>query len=577
MAPLFVDPNPGPVSNWNHSVASQPAVIVRAKTPEDVCAAVRDRQRFPSPVSAVGSAHTVTGALRNEGGTVVDVSALDEILGFGEVAGQEVVRVQGGVKLAKLHRWLDAQGKEISFSPEIGDATVGSIVGSTSKDSSLDGPGSFAALVAAVTFVDEAGALRSASLADDGNPQLLRQITSAYGLMGIIVEASLLVRTHSVCNTMMTYHPCLRAAPVAGAGSSSGSGAVGGGAAAAAIVCRARAECDNIFAIMHPGRDQIYIEQRWLVKDTTRVVPGLADVKLFLVGTPKSYCFKRGRPLHPALAAIMSLNRHLRLQVRHRRYRFTNSYTPVTASQDRLDFSYFEFDLSRLEEVVQGSWDLAARYERRTGFMPGGFAIYFVRRPGNKLAGSYTGAAGTSFMLDPIHNDPNSREWHRFNEAYARWAVALGANVSLSQTKGLPPGPGLGGALPSSIARERFLTPFFRQFVVSDAQFKSQVSYARPAGDEHPRRDALLAEVEQIVAEAEADAGAAAVAAARQRARDGSAAGLLARASRLLSRWRMLTMEKGYRDDLGSPLALSPKKSDAAALAPLVVPAKKEL
>jgi hypothetical protein len=107
-----VDTTPAPVSNWNHSVSSQPAVVVRAKSASDVCAAVKDASRFPSPLLAVGSRHTVTGAISNSGGTVVDVSAMDAILGFGEVAGQEVVRVQCGVKLMALHKWLDAQVRD---------------------------------------------------------------------------------------------------------------------------------------------------------------------------------------------------------------------------------------------------------------------------------------------------------------------------------------------------------------------------------------------------------------------------------------------------------------------------------
>jgi FAD/FMN-containing dehydrogenase len=111
MACATVEANPAQLHNWNHSVVTTPAVLVRAKSVADVQAAVRGdgAGRFPSPVLAVGSAHTVTGALRNDGGTVVDVSALDSIVGLDEVAGKEVVRVQCGVKLAALHLWLDAR------------------------------------------------------------------------------------------------------------------------------------------------------------------------------------------------------------------------------------------------------------------------------------------------------------------------------------------------------------------------------------------------------------------------------------------------------------------------------------
>ena len=43
---------------------------------------------------------------------------------------------------------------------EIGDATVGSLASGTSKDSSLDAPGYFSALVASLTYVNELGEAR---------------------------------------------------------------------------------------------------------------------------------------------------------------------------------------------------------------------------------------------------------------------------------------------------------------------------------------------------------------------------------------------------------------------------------
>jgi len=364
-------------------------------------------------------------------------------------------------------------------------------VGSTSKDSSIDGPGQLSALVAAVAFVDETGALRRASLDDD--PQLLAQITCAYGLMGVVVEASLLTRAHTLVRTVMTMHPVPRSAP---------------GARAAAVLSEAREGSDNVFAIMHPLRDTIYVERRWLVPNRTRVPFLITAVNLALLGTPKADCFKRGRPLSALLAPVVSANRHMGLYTDHRRHGFTNSYAPVTAREDRLDFSYFEFDATRLDEVVSGCWELAAEHQRRTGFCPNGFAVYFVKRPGGKLAGSYTGAAGASFMLDPIHSDPEDPRWRAFNEAYALWAVALGANVSLSQTKGLPASPELGGALPASLARERFVTPFFRPFLVDDVAFEKEKSYARPAGDDHPRRAAMLAEYRRLLDQAANEAAA---------------------------------------------------------------------
>lgn len=93
------------------------------------------------------------------------------------------------------------------------------------------------------------------------------------------------------------------------------------------------------------------------------------------------------RPLQPILH---------RLPARHYRSDFVNSYPQVHAGDRRLDFTYYEFDLPRFEEVVNGLVALTLDFKRRTGFQPGGFAMYFVRRSGNKPLGNYSWPAGES-------------------------------------------------------------------------------------------------------------------------------------------------------------------------------------
>ena len=64
--------------------------------------------------------------------------------------------------LAALHEWLLARSRELSFSPEIGDATIGGLVTTMCKDSSVNGPGHLCALVEAITYVDHEGNVRLA-------------------------------------------------------------------------------------------------------------------------------------------------------------------------------------------------------------------------------------------------------------------------------------------------------------------------------------------------------------------------------------------------------------------------------
>ena len=71
----------------------------------------------------------------------------------------QVVRAEAGVTMSALHDWLFARQRELSFSPEIGDATIGGLVTTMCKDSSVGGPGHLAALVVALTYVDDQGAV----------------------------------------------------------------------------------------------------------------------------------------------------------------------------------------------------------------------------------------------------------------------------------------------------------------------------------------------------------------------------------------------------------------------------------
>ncbi len=72
-----------------------------------------------------------------------------------------MVRAEAGVTLRALHMWLLARQRELSFCPEIGDATVGGLVTTMCKDSSIKGPGYLGALVEELTYVDHEGNARA--------------------------------------------------------------------------------------------------------------------------------------------------------------------------------------------------------------------------------------------------------------------------------------------------------------------------------------------------------------------------------------------------------------------------------
>ncbi len=93
--------------------------------------------------------------------------------------------------------------------------------------------------------------------------------------------------------------------------------------------------------------------------------------------------------------------------------------------------------------------------------------MYFCTRRGDKPSASFSGPAGTSFMVDPITGRCDDPRWLQFCEQYNTLALQHNAVVSLSQTKCLKPGQ---ATLPVELTRERFLTSFFKQFVQGTAK-----------------------------------------------------------------------------------------------------------
>ena len=84
--------------------------------------------------------------------------------------------------MSTLHEWLYARQRELSFSPEIGDATVGGLVTTMCKDSSVGGPGHLAALVVALTYVDDQGAV--VRLSREADEEALEHYMCSYNTAG---------------------------------------------------------------------------------------------------------------------------------------------------------------------------------------------------------------------------------------------------------------------------------------------------------------------------------------------------------------------------------------------------------
>jgi hypothetical protein len=68
-------------ANWGGHRATTPAVYAEPISYADVRAVVGGPSRFPGPVNPVGSMASVTGTFVNDGGTLMCLRKLDDVLG----------------------------------------------------------------------------------------------------------------------------------------------------------------------------------------------------------------------------------------------------------------------------------------------------------------------------------------------------------------------------------------------------------------------------------------------------------------------------------------------------------------
>src|SRR5262249_30629656 len=168
------------IRNWNDSARCEPAQVVSPATTDELRRVVTDRDTYPSPVRAAGSLHSLNPSFTTHG-TLVFTHRFKHI----GAPAHGTIAVGAGVTMLELRDALRRHGLQIEVTPEIGNATAGSVACCGTKDSSLGptGLGQVSSTVTAVRLVDANGELREVSRESD--PERLRLVRSSYGLLGI--------------------------------------------------------------------------------------------------------------------------------------------------------------------------------------------------------------------------------------------------------------------------------------------------------------------------------------------------------------------------------------------------------
>jgi FAD/FMN-containing dehydrogenase len=167
---------------WNGMIDRYPALIARCTTPEEVVAAVTYARESGLPLSVRGGGHNVAGHGTNDGGVVIDLSAMNQVTVDAE---RRLVRAGGGTTIAQL----DAETQRYGLAVPMGVVAATGIAGLT-----LGGGygwlrnkfGLSCDNLVGATMVTAAGRVVQASAGE--NPDLLWGLRGGGGNFGVVTE-----------------------------------------------------------------------------------------------------------------------------------------------------------------------------------------------------------------------------------------------------------------------------------------------------------------------------------------------------------------------------------------------------
>lgn len=185
------------MNNWGRSIVSYPEVVVDAQSAEDIIEILINKEKYPSPVRAVGSNHSTTRCATADGGTVVNMTQMNQILDF----GSDTVTTQAGALYIDVAKELEKRGLQFFVNVELGNLTMGSASCGGTKDASMPGEfGQVCSYAVAFKLITPAGEILEVTESD---PELLQIMRSSYGLLGIIYEVTFKVQS---IRPMAMYH-----------------------------------------------------------------------------------------------------------------------------------------------------------------------------------------------------------------------------------------------------------------------------------------------------------------------------------------------------------------------------------
>jgi len=181
--------------NWKGSIVYQAHSLEKVSSPQDIARIIQDKSNYPSPVRVKGSHHSTTRCVVADEGTVIDMSALNQIV---EINKENLtITMQAGVLLIDAAKELEQKGLQFFVNIELGNLTMGSGACCATKDASYVSEdygqefGQVNSYVVAMKYVDANGELQQLTEADT---ELMEAMRSSYGMLGVVFEVTYKVK-----------------------------------------------------------------------------------------------------------------------------------------------------------------------------------------------------------------------------------------------------------------------------------------------------------------------------------------------------------------------------------------------
>jgi len=406
------------ITSYDGGNVIRPQAVAVPHSVAELQGVLRDVERYPGPVRAVGSFHSLTPCPSSTG-TIVDMSGMRRVLAVDSSA--MTITVEAGIQHLDAAAELRKHGLQFFLNIEIGNATIGSLACCHSKDA-MDGvkEGQVSSFVTRIKWVDPAGELREAS--EDGDPELLHLVRSGYGLFGVVYEVTLRVKRLEIVKFDYEVHNTL---------SLTQQHVDDVIATNEAMVCWTIGRT----TIVQTRNSTDQLTRSWLAKvrflawtlvasfigRNIRRIPQAAVRNLLESG------WLAGEKLaYKGLGAIGGFSLYGPDKIMN--YRETPSYA-------RYAFTFWAFPREQWTVNLAAYVEFAEAHYKRYGFrcnMPLG--SYFIKQDHGSLL-SYT-HDGDVLSLDPIHSfhEDDEEEWYRFLREFNAWAYDRGGIPLLNQS-----------------------------------------------------------------------------------------------------------------------------------------------